>query len=99
MAIAADPGPAISMTTWMEVMVGAPPEAAEATRAFLEGFARGEIDADVAEAALRLRKARRLKVPDAIILASAEVIGAVLVTRNTRDFGEGGEMFWMPYRL
>jgi predicted nucleic acid-binding protein len=45
----------------------------------------------VAEGAVRIRAARRLELPDAIILATAEVARAVLVTRNTWDIENGDE--------
>jgi len=97
-AIAAERRPAISTITWMEVMVGAPPAAEAATRSFLEGFVRVEIDEAVAEAAVALRRARRIKLPDAIILASADRLNVPLVTRNTKDFREEDGRVTVPYR-
>jgi predicted nucleic acid-binding protein len=40
----------------------------------------------VIEEAIRVRKAHRLKSPDAIVAATALLQGAELVTRNTADF-------------
>lgn len=90
--------PLISVVTWMEVLVGARPEVEPATRAFLAGFAHIPLDRAVAEAAIRLRRSRRIRLPDAIIAASADVAGAVLVTRNTRDFDEKEPGVRVPYR-
>src|SRR3546814_2328954 len=46
-----------------------------------------EIDDEIAHRAAALRRERpRLKSPDAIILATAQIRGRVLVTRNTKDF-------------
>jgi hypothetical protein len=90
--------PLISVVTWMEVLVGARPEVEETTRAFLSGFDQIALDGPVAEAAIRLRRTRRLRLPDAIIAASAEVAGAILVTRNTRDFDEREPGVRAPYR-
>ena len=91
--------PLISMITWMEVLVGARPGEEASLRAFLRGFDCVAIDAPVAEAAVLLRRARRLKLPDAIILASAQAAGALLVTRNTKDFPPDEPGVRLPYRL
>jgi len=39
---------------------------------------------DVAESAIRLRRGHRLRVPDAVIAATAEVLGATLLTNDRR---------------
>jgi hypothetical protein len=88
---------AISIVTWMEVMVGAPEAAADATRAFLGRFGLVEIDGVVADAAVQLRRSRRIKLPDAIVWASARVQGRLLVTRNTRDFPTDDPGVRTPY--
>lgn len=90
--------PLISVVTWMEVLVGAPPAVEAATRGFLAGFRQVPLDAAVAEAAIRLRRGKRLRLPDAIIAASAEVAGAILVTRNTKDFDAREPGIRVPYR-
>ena len=36
-----------------------------------------------------MRRERRIKLPDAIILATAEIENRLLITRNTRDFPAG----------
>jgi hypothetical protein len=41
----------------------------------------------------------RLKIPDAIIRASADVHSALLVTRNTKDFREGSPGIHNPYKV
>jgi predicted nucleic acid-binding protein len=91
--------PAISVISWMEVMVGAPAPAAEATKAFLSGFRVVGLDEAVAEAAVALRQAHRIKLPDAIVWASARVHERLLVTRNEKDFPAGDPGVRMPYRL
>jgi predicted nucleic acid-binding protein len=53
----------------------------------------------VAEEAVRIRRQRRLKLPDAIILATARVHGLVLVTRNTKDFDPADPAIRIPYAL
>jgi predicted nucleic acid-binding protein len=49
-------------------------------------------------AALR-RERPRLKLPDAIILATAQTRGRVLVTRNTKDFPAEMPGIRVPYVL
>jgi predicted nucleic acid-binding protein len=75
---------AISAITRMEVLAGAPPATERETRAFLDGFRLIGIDRAVAEGAVTLRRARRLKLPDAIAWASARAHRMLLVTRDTR---------------
>jgi predicted nucleic acid-binding protein len=45
------------------------------------------------------RKQSRLKLPDAIILASADCEGCILVTRNTKDFSKDDPRVRFPYSL
>jgi hypothetical protein len=90
---------AISIITWMEVMVGAPEPARAATRAFLETFALVPLDSRVADQAVDLRREHRIKLPDAVVWASARVHGMILVTRNTRDFPKDDPGVRAPYFL
>jgi predicted nucleic acid-binding protein len=88
---------AISVVTWMEVMVGTTPATSQATRDFLAGFRTVPLDAAVAEQAVGLRRAHRIKLPDAIVWASAQVHAMLLVTRNTRDFPPDHPSVRVPY--
>jgi len=90
---------AISIVTWMEVMIGAPAGAELATRAFLARFDLVGLDREIAEEAVLIRGSRRMKPPDAIIWASARIRGCLLVTRNVKDFPGGDPGVRMPYRL
>ncbi|MES2639832.1 MAG: type II toxin-antitoxin system VapC family toxin [Myxococcota bacterium] len=93
-------GAAISMITWMEVVVGAAsPDEELVVRAFLATFEILPVDASVAEEAVRLRRARRMKPPDAIIFATARVHRRELATRNTKDFATDEPGVRIPYRL
>lgn len=79
--------PSISAVTWMEVTVGATDDGEAARlRSFLSGFRLVSIDEAVSELAVAIRREHRIRVPDAIIWASARRIEGLLVTRNTRDF-------------
>jgi predicted nucleic acid-binding protein len=90
-------GRAISIVTWMEVMAGARPEVEAATRTFLDSFERVAIDDLVAEQAVALRRQARIKLPDAIIWASARSRSMLLVTRNTKDFPPAEPSVRVPY--
>ncbi len=94
------PGSAISQITWVEVMVGArSPDEEAILRDFLSGFSVLPVDHAVAEEAVRLRRDRRLKLPDALILATARVHHLTLATRNTRDFSPDTPGVLVPYTL
>jgi len=89
---------AISVVTWMEVMVGASSENEAATRSFLNSFTVVPLDDVIAERAVGLRKAHRVRLPDAIVWATAVEQNRLLVTRNTRDFPVGEPGIREPYR-
>lgn len=91
--------PMISPITWMEVLVGALDHERDAVRGFLSRFVQVAIDATVAERAVSLRRTCGLRLPDAIIWASAHCEDALLVTRNTKDFPTDAPNVRIPYRL
>ena len=90
---------AISIITWMEVMVGAAPQVQSATRSFLDGFEIVGLDGPIADQAVVLRQQHRIKLPDAIIWASAQETGSLLVTRNSKDFTASDPSVRIPYEL
>jgi len=90
---------AISIITWMEVMVGATEQVQSATRAFLDGFEIVGLDSPIADQAVTLRRQHRIKLPDAIIWASAQETGSLLVTRNSKDFPVADPSVRIPYDL
>jgi len=89
----------ISIVTWMEVLSGGAQELEDTTRAFLNRFIAVPIGEAIAERAVKLRRERRLKLPDAIILATALETGLMLVTRNAKDFGGTLPGIRIPYRV
>jgi len=93
------PARAICIMTWMEVMAGAKPHEANAIRQFLRTFERLAITDEIAERTVDLRRLTRLKLPDAIILATAEITGFRLITRNTKDFSSSNPIVHIPYRI
>ncbi len=91
---------AISLITWVEVLVGARSDEEEARlRLFLNRFDNLPIDREVAEKAVRLRQVHRMRLPDAIIWAAAQVSEGLLVTRNTRDFPIDDPGVRIPYEI
>ena len=92
--------PAISVITWMEVLVGAEsPKEELRLRAFLRRFPLVPLEPEVADLAISIRRQHRMRLPDAVIWASARVLDRLLVTRNTRDFPEQDPGVRVPYRL
>jgi predicted nucleic acid-binding protein len=91
--------PAISTITWIEVMAGVPPAVGDAVRRFLATFRQLAVTPEVAERAVAIRRAVKMKLPDAIILATAQEDGRTLVTRNTKDFVQGMAGVRIPYRF
>ncbi len=90
---------AISLITWMEVMAGATAANEDDTRAFLHNFHAVSLTPEIAERAVAIRRAKKMKLPDAIIQASAEIERRVLITRNTRDFPASTSGIRVPYVL
>jgi hypothetical protein len=90
---------AISVITWMEVMAGTTSADEAQVRAFLSTFRTVPITSDVAERSFLLRRKKNLKLPDAIIRATAEVEDRLLVTRNSRDFDANDRGVRIPYRI
>jgi predicted nucleic acid-binding protein len=90
---------AVSIISWMEVLAGAPPAAERGTRDFLDGFTVIDLDRAVAERAVALRRQHRVKLPDAIVWASALVHAMLLVTRDTKDFPKHDPGVRVPYTV
>ena len=90
----------ISVITWMEVLIGAADDEEERSlRSFLSRFRLLEVDQAVGELAVSLRRRRRIRLPDAVIWATAQANDALLVTRNTKDFPEDAPGVRVPYRI
>jgi predicted nucleic acid-binding protein len=90
---------AISVITWMEVLVGASAEQEAAIRAWLGSFDVVVIDNAIANRAVEIRQARRIRLPDAIVWASAQVHSQLLVSRNTKDFPADEPGVRVPYKV
>src|SRR3546814_2127814 len=74
----------ISRTAWIEALSKGNDAAARDILLFLSRFGLDEIDDEISHRAAALRRERpRLKSPDAIILATAQIRGRVLVDRKS----------------
>ncbi len=92
--------PWISRMAWIEVLSKGSEGMVQDALAFLANFGLDEIDDEISRRAAALRRERpRLKSPDAIILATAQTRGRVLVTRNTKDFPAAMPGIRVPYSL
>jgi len=90
----------ISRMTWIEVLVGGPADDTARVEAYLSHFRVIEVSEDIARLAATLRtQRRRLRAADAIILASAQRSGRILVTRNIKDFPAEMPGIRVPYTL
>lgn len=79
---------AISIITYMEVLGFGFRNAAERrlVESMLGEFELLHLDMEVATIVITYRQRRRIRLPDAIILATASKHDYTLVTSNTRDF-------------
>lgn len=90
----------ISRMVWIEVMSKGTGEILRDAEHFLSGFGVDELDDEIGRRAAALRRERpRLRSPDAIILASAQLRGRILVTRNIRDFPVAMPGVRIPYTV
>lgn len=89
----------ISIVTWLEVMAGTDSSDEDPTRRALLAYHLLPLTSAVAERAFILRRDRRLKLPDAIILATAQASGLLLVTRNSKDFSAADPQIRIPYQI
>lgn len=90
----------ISRAVWIEVMSKGEGEGLRRVEILLSGFGVDEVDAEIGRRAAALRRERRgLKAMDAIILATAQTRGRVLITRNIKDFPAEMPGIRVPYTL
>ncbi|WP_375286625.1 type II toxin-antitoxin system VapC family toxin [Sphingomonas sp.] len=89
----------ISRIVWTEVLAGEPDATRRSVERLIAPFEIVEVDAAIALHAAEIRHHSRLKLMDALIYATARVHGALLVTRNTKDFPPGTPGIHVPYTL
>lgn len=89
-----------SVISWMEVMCGATNEQErEAAKQLLDSMTMVELSGEIAARAVAARQQQRLKLPDAIIWATADCEGCILLTRNSKDFSKKDPRVRIPYRI
>jgi len=92
--------PLYSIISWMEVMCGADTdEEKRDAEVLFRSLGRVDLTSAIASQAVNERAASGLKLPDAVILATADCEGCILVTRNTKDFHAGDPRVRFPYSL
>ena len=90
----------ISRMAWIEVLSKGDDGLVRQALQFLGRFGLDELDDEISHRAAALRRERpRLRSPDAIILATAQIRGRILVTRNTKDFPASMLGVRIPYTL
>lgn len=88
----------ISIISWMEIMTGADtPEEEKACGDFLSRFTVHYLSAEIATEAVKVRRQFRVRLPDAIVWATARVNACLLVTRNAKDFPAKDPGVRIPY--
>lgn len=89
---------AVSVVTWMELQIGASnEEEGDVIDLFLREFRVVDITRQIARRAADIRRRTRVRLPDAIIWATAETESALLITRNTKDFPTNDPSVRVPY--
>lgn len=89
----------ISRITWTELLGAEPLETRDHVRSLIAPFEVVEVDGRIAEAAADLRCRTGLNLLDALVLATAQVSGSILVTRNAKDFPANMPGIRVPYTL
>jgi predicted nucleic acid-binding protein len=90
---------AISIISWMEVLVGTTADDEAAIRRWLSSFHVIGLNGEIASRAVEIRKQRRIRLPDAIVWASADINSMLLVSRNTKDFPADEPGVRVPYKV
>lgn len=91
--------PQISVITKMEILVGTTEEEEETIREFLNNFTIVNLNEEICEIAISIRKKHKIKIPDAIIWATAKYNNSLLITRNTKDFPSHSSDIKIPYHI
>lgn len=90
----------VSVITRIELLVGARDESeAGVIRDLLGSFDEVALTRTIAERAILIRKEHGMKIPDAIVYATAKESECLIVSRNSRDFHPDWPDVRMPYRL
>lgn len=89
----------ISRIVWTEILAVEPLHERPRLQQLLTPFEIVEIDGRIAGAAADIGYRLKLKLLDALVLATAQVHGGILITRNTKDFPANMPGIRVPYTL
>jgi predicted nucleic acid-binding protein len=89
----------ISRIVWAELLAGETPDERPTLIEYLKRFQVIEVDEPIAASAADFRQRTRVKLLDSLIYATARHHGALLITRNTKDFPPGTPGIRVPYTL
>ena len=70
----------------------------EIVRGFLDAFGLFDLDQPIFEKTIQLRRTHKIKLPDAIIAATASYHNLTLVTRNVSDFAQLDLELFNPFQ-
>jgi len=87
----------ISRIVWAEVLAGEAIESRSYVQELISPLEIVEVDGRIAAMAADIRYRTRMKLMDALILATAQANGAILVTRNTKVFPATMPGIHVPY--
>lgn len=91
---------AISIITKIEILSGITNQEVEIqVKRFLDTFEIYPVTEEISEIAVDLRRKKVLKIPDAIIWATAKANNLLLVTRDSKDFPANLPEIRVPYKL
>jgi len=83
----------------MEILVGVKNNQ-EIIKNFLNEFNIVFLNDEIVEIAVNIRKENKIKLPDAIILATANYTDSLFITRNVKDFkGLGNNIIFPEYTV
>ena len=88
----------ISRIVWTALLANEPVHQRSRLMQLLTPFEVVEVDARIAAAAADLGNRAKMSLLDALVLATAQVNGAILITRNTKDFVETGVAVVDPWQ-
>ena len=90
---------AISVITYIEVMAGVKEVYKREVEEFLNSFQVLSFNEKITSDIVKIKNTLKIKLPDAIILATARKNKAVLVTRDFKDFSKNQKDIIIPYKL
>ncbi len=92
--------PLYSVVSWMEVMCGADTDEEQRDAEVLfRSLSMVGLSSEIARQAVDEQRTPGLKLPDAVILATAECEGCIVVTRNSKDFDTDDPRVRIPYSI